>query len=350
MIKKLALVDFLPKSRLVVKKTLIDKPKFPLIDGHNHLQLLGKYWIDRPVEDLLTMMNEANVRAIVDLDGMRSEDILLTHIEKFKAKAPDRFYHMGGVDWTRWKEKGNDFGTWAAMRVEEQIKKGASGIKIWKNFGLHVKDQNGKLAKVDDPRLDPIFETAASLKVPVYMHISDPIAFFDPPNRFNERWEELHEHPDWCFFGPQFPPFQEVIQQFANRIRRHKDTVFVGCHVASYAENLAWVSALLDECPNFNIDISERIGELGRQPYTARKFFLKYSNRIIFGIDRLPSIEWYRIYARFLETDDEYFNYYPTFPPRQGRWFIYGVHLPDDILKKIYSENMNRILGVKKQY
>lgn len=348
MTEKLALVDFLPKSKLEVKGTLIDKPKFPLIDGHNHLQLLDKYWMDRPVEDLLTMMNEANVRAIVDLDGMRGEDILFTHIKKFKEKAPDRFYHMGGVDWTKWKEKGDDFGTWAAMRVEEQIKIGASGIKIWKNFGLHVKDQNGKLAKVDDPRLDPIFETAASLKVPVYMHISDPIAFFDPPNRFNERWEELHEHQDWCFSGPQFPPFQEVMEQFANRIRRHKDTVFVGCHVASYAENLAWVSALLDECPNFNIDISERIGELGRQPYTARKFFLKYSNRIIFGIDRLPSIEWYRIYARFLETDDEYFNYYPAYPPRQGRWFIYGINLPDNILKKIYSENINRILGIKK--
>lgn len=347
MTKKLNLVDFFPKSKLKVKETLIDKPKFPFIDGHSHLQLLGGNWIDRPVEDLLTMMDNSNIQAIVDLDGLSSDSILFAHIEKFKAKAPDRFYHMGGVDWTKWKEKGNDFGNWAAKRLEEQIKMGASGIKIWKNLGLHVKDQNGKLVKVDDPRLDPIFETAASLEVPVYMHISDPVAFFDPIDQFNERWEELNERPDRSFFGPQFPPFQEVIEQFANRIRRHKKTVFVGCHVANYAENLAWVSALLDECPHLYIDISGRIGELSRQPYTARKFFLKYSNRIIFGIDRLPNIEWYRIYARFLETEDEYFNYFPAFPPKQGRWFIYGIHLPDDILKKKYSKNILNILGIR---
>lgn len=347
MTKKLNLVDFFPKSKLKVKETLIDKPKFPFIDGHSHLQLLGGNWMDRPVEGLLTMMNNSNIQAIVDLDGLDNDSILFAHIEKFKAKAPDRFYHMGGVDWTKWKEKGNNFGNWAAKRLEEQIKMGASGIKIWKNLGLHVKDQNGKLVKVDDPRLDPIFETAASLEVPVYMHVSDPVAFFDPLDQFNERWEELNERPDRSFFGPRFPPFQEVIEQFANRIRRHKKTVFVGCHVANYAENLAWVSALLDECPHLYIDISGRIGELGRQPYTARKFFLKYSNRIIFGTDRLPNIEWYRIYARFLETEDEYFNYFPVFPPKQGRWFIYGIHLPDDILKKIYSENIQNILGIR---
>jgi predicted TIM-barrel fold metal-dependent hydrolase len=305
--------------------------------------------MEHSVEELLTMMDEMNVGVIVDLDGMENKEMLITHIERFKAKAPDRFYHMGGIDWSKWEEKGSKFGDWAAKQVEEQVKLGASGIKIWKNLGLHIKDPQGNLVKVDDPRLDPIFETAASLKIPVYMHISDPVAFFDPVDQFNERIDDLGEHPEWSFFGPQFPSFLEVIEQFASRIRRHKKTQFIGCHVASYAENLTWVSSLLDECPNLCVDISERIGELGRQPYTTRKFFIQYADRIIFGIDRLPDKVWYQIYARFLETDDEYFNYDPTYPPRQGRWFIYGIYLPDEVLGKVYYKNLSRILRINKQ-
>ena len=305
--------------------------------------------MEHSVEELLTMMDEMNVGVIVDLDGMENKEMLITHIERFKAKAPDRFYHMGGIDWSKWEEKGSKFGDWAAKQVEKQVKLGASGIKIWKNLGLHIKDPQGNLVKVDDPRLDPIFETAASLKIPVYMHISDPVAFFDPIDQFNERIDDLGEHPEWSFFGPQFPSFLEVIEQFANRIRRHKKTQFIGCHVASYAENLTWVSSLLDECPNLCVDISERIGELGRQPYTTRKFFIQYADRIIFGIDRLPDKVWYQIYARFLETDDEYFNYDPTYPPRQGRWFIYGIYLPDEVLGKVYYKNLSRILRINKQ-
>ncbi|HQK82777.1 MAG TPA: amidohydrolase family protein [Atribacter sp.] len=305
--------------------------------------------MEHSVEELLTMMDEMNVGVIVDLDGMENKEMLITHIERFKVKAPGRFYHMGGIDWSKWEEKGSKFGDWAAKQVEEQVKLGASGIKIWKNLGLHIKDPQGNLVKVDDPRLDPIFETAASLKIPVYMHISDPVAFFDPVDQFNERIDDLGEHPEWSFFGPQFPSFLEVIEQFANRIRRHKKTQFIGCHVASYAENLTWVSSLLDECPNLCVDISERIGELGRQPYTTRKFFIQYADRIIFGIDRLPDKVWYQIYARFLETDDEYFNYDPTYPPRQGRWFIYGIYLPDEVLGKVYYKNLSRILRINKQ-
>ena len=244
--------------------------------------------MEHSVEELLTMMDEMNVGVIVDLDGMENKEMLITHIERFKAKAPDRFYHMGGIDWSKWEEKGSKFGDWAAKQVEEQVKLGASGIKIWKNLGLHIKDPQGNLVKVDDPRLDPIFETAASLKIPVYMHISDPVAFFDPIDQFNERIDDLGEHPEWSFFGPQFPSFLEVIEQFANRIRRHKKTQFIGCHVASYAENLTWVSSLLDECPNLCVDISERIGELGRQPYTTRKFFIQYADRIILGLIDSP--------------------------------------------------------------
>ncbi|MDD4362872.1 MAG: amidohydrolase family protein [Atribacterota bacterium] len=341
--REIKLTSFLPKTRLEVKETLIEKPKFPFIDGHSHLQLLGKKWFENPIEKMLEMMDFYGLKAVVDLDGLKNDEVLQSNIHHYKENAPDRFYHMAGIEWAQWPVKGNSFGEWAAESVEKKIKIGASGIKIWKNLGLHIKDEKQELVKVDDYRLDPIFEKAAQLQIPVYMHIADPVAFFDPVDEYNERWEELSLRPDRSFHGKQFPSFQKIINQFANLIRRHKNTIFVGCHVAGYAENLSWVSSLLDECPNLFIDISGRIGELGRQPYTSRRFFLKQQDRIIFGTDRMPEIEWYKIYARFLETDDEYFNYFTTYPPRQGRWFIYGLNLPDSVLKKVYTENVLKI-------
>ena len=148
--------------------------------------------------------------------------------------------------------------------------------------------------------------------------MADPVAFFDPVDETNERWEELGQHPDWAFTSPPFPPFLHILSGLANLVARHPQTTFIGAHVGCYAENLAWVGALLERCPNFFVDISARIGELGRQPYTARRFFLKYADRILFGSDMGPDLEAYRIIYRFLETDDEYFNYYPAPDPAAG--------------------------------
>jgi predicted TIM-barrel fold metal-dependent hydrolase len=174
--------------------------------------------------------------------------------------------------------------------------------------------------------------------------VADPLAFIDPVDETNERWEELGLHPDWVFTSPPFPPFLHIINGLANLVTRHPRTTFIGAHVGCYAENLAWVGALLDRCPNFHVDISARIGELGRQPYTARRFFLKYSDRILFGSDMGPDLEAYRIMYRFLESDDEYFNYNPVPIPQQGRWQIHGLYLPEDVLEKVYSRNAGRIL------
>lgn len=342
----LYLGEFKPEPALVAKVTDIKKPKFPVIDAHNHLEIIGDYWLKHPVSELLEVMDRSNVEAIVDLDGAWGQDIFDHHWMRFKEAAPERFIMYIGIEWEKYEEMGDEFPDYAVEKLEENVRNGAQGLKIDKRFGLEFKDPSGELIKVDDPQLSPIWEKVADLDIPVTIHVADPVAFFKPLDATNERWDELHEHPEWHFPSPPYPSFESIIERFRNLVKRHSRTKFVGAHVGCYAENLEWVGALLDECPNFNVDISERVGELGRQPYSARKFFLKYSDRILFGIDCVPSVEWYQLYARFLETDDEYFNYYLTNPPRQGRWFVHGLYLTDDVLKKVYSQNAKRLLNL----
>ncbi len=340
----MVLKNFKPRAQLVTKVTTITKPRFPLIDAHIHLQApFGTNWNAQPTEKLLQAMDAANVRTVIDLDGGWGEDILDAHLKHFKEKAPERFIHFGGVDWSKWPEHGDKFGEWAAQRLRDQVKRGAEGLKIWKPFGLHVKDQHGKLVKVDDERLIPLWEMAGELKVPVLVHVADPVAFFEPINNKNERIEELGNHTDWHFPSPAFPKFMSILEAFANLVRRHKNTIFIGAHVGCYAENLGWVGNLLDECPNFYIDISARLGEIGRQPYTARKFFIRYADKILFGTDADAELATYQLYYRFLETDDEYFNYNSSEVPEQGRWYVYGLYLPDEVLEKVYFQNAYKL-------
>jgi predicted TIM-barrel fold metal-dependent hydrolase len=174
--------------------------------------------------------------------------------------------------------------------------------------------------------------------------VADPVAFFEPMDETNERWEELNENPDWQFISPPYPAFSAIISELANLVKQNPATIFIGAHVGCYAENLSWVTDLMDQCPNFYVDISARIGELGRQPYTARQFFIEYADRILYGSDFGPDLETYRVSYRFLETNDEYFNYNVSEIPQQGRWYIYGLFLPDDVLQKIYCLNAKRIL------
>lgn len=332
--------NYKPTPRLVTQQTTIQKARFPLIDSHNHLGGdFGGNWDKRPVSQLVDVLDEAGVRVYVDLDGGWGEDILERHLDLFKAAAPERFRMFAGVNWSQWPEHPNDFGEWAAARLRAQVSRGAQGLKIWKVLGLKIRDPQGQLAAVDDPRLDPIWQAASELNLPVLIHVADPVAFFDPLDEHNERWEELQEHHDWAFLSPPGPSFLSILEGLANLVQRHAQTTFIGAHVGCYAENLAWVGALMQRCPNFYVDISARIAELGRQPYAARRFFLQHAERILFGIDAGPSLETYRIYSRFLETDDEYFAYDPGETPTQGRWAIYGLHLPADVLEKVYYRN-----------
>lgn len=339
------LSEYRPRPALVTRATHIERPRFPVIDAHNHLgPEFGGGWDDRPLDELLAAMDAADVRVLVDLDGGWGNDIFERHLAKFKGGAPERFRVFGGVDWAAWPAHGDDFGAWAAEQFRAQVARGAEGLKIWKPFGLHVRDQHGALVRVDDARLDPLWAAAGALDVPVLIHVADPVAFFEPLDSTNERWEELHAHPDWQFPSPPFPSFMSIMDGLAALVARHPGTDFIGAHVGCYAENLGWVGALMDRCPNFYVDISARLGELGRQPYSARRFFTEHADRVLFGIDAGADLVTYRTYYRFLETDDEYFSYDGQDVPGQGRWAIYGVALPDDVLEKIYFRNAERVI------
>jgi predicted TIM-barrel fold metal-dependent hydrolase len=339
------LQSYKPTTKLVTKSTLIQTPRYPVIDAHNHLgDEFGCGWIHRPINELINLLDEAGVTLYVDLDGGWGEDILSLHIKRLMNKYPDRFQVFGGINWKKWIEKGDSFPEWAAMRLRVQAKIGAQGLKIWKNLGLSVRDHLGNIVTVDDNRLDPIWQTAAELNFPIMIHVADPVAFFDPVDETNERWEELSVHPEWQFTSPPNPPFNSIIESLSNLVKQHPKVKFIGAHVGCYAENLEWVGALMDECPNFYIDISARMGELGRQPYSARKFLISHSDRILFGLDFGPDVEAYRLAYRILETDDEYFNYNTSEIPMQGRWYVYGLHLPEEILKKVYHDNACRLL------
>jgi predicted TIM-barrel fold metal-dependent hydrolase len=232
-------------------------------------------------------------------------------------------------------------------------------VKILKTLGLYLRDggPTGKLVRVDDPRFDPMWDACGRLGLPVAMHVGDPEAFFLPIDRFNERYEELGAHPDWSFHGKDFPAFKEILAARDRVFAKHPKTTFVALHVGHWAENLSAVGEMLDRFPNVNVEIGARIGELGRQPRTSVRFFDKYQDRVLFGTDAIPhgvetpqqvfGEDLYRIYYRFLETEDEYFDYAPARVPPQGRWRIYGVGLSEQILRKVYHQNAERVLGMK---
>jgi predicted TIM-barrel fold metal-dependent hydrolase len=341
------LENFRPRSKLVTKTTLVERPKFPAIDAHNHLGHYGGNAIEvASIDEVCAELDKAGITHYIDLDGGWGEAELQRHLE-YVAPRRERFQVFGGVDWDKWAELGDAFPEYAAKRLEVQKVWGAQGLKIWKPFGLHVRDQHGILVRVDDERLIPIWETAGRLGLPVLVHVADPVAFFDPVDETNERWEEIGANPDWAFTNPPFPPFMDILNGLYNLVKRHPSTTFIGAHVGCYGENLGWVGQMLDDCPNYSIDISARIGELGRQPYSARKFFIRYADRILFGLDGGPDVDSYRLTYRFLETDDEYFNYNTDEIPGQGRWYAYGIYLPDGVLEKVYRRNAERLLKIK---
>jgi predicted TIM-barrel fold metal-dependent hydrolase len=234
-----------------------------------------------------------------------------------------------------------------ARGLEDSVRRGARGLKVWKPLGLQYRDTSGRLIPIDDIRLSDLWDAAASLHIPVLIHIADPVAFFQPLDRFNERWEELQGHPDWHFYGPNFPSFDALMEQFERLVARHPGTTFIGAHVGCYAENLAWVGRMIRTYPNFNVDIAARLGELGRQPYAARRFMIEHAGRIVFGTDAFPPrAADYAPMFRFLETADEYFPYSPEDPGPQGRWRIYGIDLPEGPLRALYHDTAARLLGV----
>ncbi len=360
----LALPDFEPKSMLHVPETQVERAKFPVIDVHTHLTFraksaagVGQGDANRTIAmpaDLLPVMDRRNVQTMVNLTGGVGSG-LADAVKTFQS--PDgRFVVFTEPSWDRLTQPG--YAKWQAEELSRAKAAGARGLKVLKTLGLYLREgvTTGPLVKIDDPRFDPMWEACGALGLPVAIHISDPEAFFLPIDRYNERYEELHAHPDWSFHGKDFPSNAELIAARDRVLAKHPKTTFIGLHVGHSAENLAAISAALDRYPNFNVEIGARIGELGRQPRASRKFFDRYQDRVLFGTDAVPNgrqtpqqifgDELYRIYYRFLETEDEYFDYAPAPVPPQGRWRIYGVGLPDAVLQKVYNGNARRLLNL----
>ena len=361
----LDLSQYEPKSMLQVHESHIERAKFPVIDFHTHISLSTKsekgvelspdrQYLGTP-QELLAVMDRKNMKTMVNLTGGYDKG-LAEAVAKYDRAYPGRFYTFTEPSYSRFKEP--DYPKLQAQAIEQAHRDGARGLKILKTLGLYLRENitSGTLVKIDDPRFDPMWDACGHLNMPVAIHISDPVAFFTPTDRFNERYEELNNHPDWSFYGGDFPSNAELIAARNRMFARHPRTQFVTLHFGNFSENLANVAENLERFPNMHVDMAARIGELGRQPFTARKFFDKYQDRILFATDATPhgdefpqqvfNDQLYEIYYRFLESEDEYFDYAPAKIPPQGRWRIYGIKLPDGILRKVYNENAARLLRI----
>ncbi len=346
--------DFRPKSTLQVRRTLLEHAKFPVIDIHNHFFFRYKGQRER-LDEYIRVMDENNIAVAVSLDAVLGQE--LDHLKYLNREHKDRLVSFVHIDFLGGGTE-DEPATWASSQpgfvrtCVEQLKvakaNGILGVKFFKMFGLSFKNSDGSLMKIDDPRWDPIWQTCGQLDLPIIIHVADPVAFFDPIDATNERVEELGRHPDWSFHGEQFPSREELLAARNRVIARHPSTTFIGAHVANNGEDLARVGQWLDDYPNLVVEFASRINELGRQPYTARDFFIEYQDRILFGTDGPWENERLKLYWRFLETRDEYFPYSDKQPPPQGYWRIYGIHLPDGVLEKIYFRNALRILPTLK--
>ena len=361
----LPLKDFQPRSMLHVPETHVPRAKFPVIDIHTHLCFAARH--ERgvplseerthlaPTSELLEVMEHSNIQLLVNVTGGMGAG-LRDSVQRYDRAQAGRFLTFTEPWWSRAADSG-----YAQFQADELVRAkrdGARGLKLLKTLGLYLRERvtSGRLISIDDRRFDPMWEACAALQLPVAIHVSDPEAFFLPIDRFNERYEELNNHPDWSFHGGDFPGNAELLEARNRVFARHPGTQFIALHVGHDAENLASVSESMDKFPNMHVELGARIGELGRQPRTARRFFERYQDRILFGTDATPHGDeypqqlfgnaLYEIYYRFLETEDEYFDYAPAAVPPQGRWRIYGLGLPESILRKVYHDNAARLLGL----
>ena len=337
----LLLKDWNPKPMVHLAQREIPRAKFYVIDVHNHVNDAGGIHADDvPPADVVKAMDAANVRRIVILTGMWGE-ALQSVLDKMVKPYPDRFMVFAQMDWSKIDDP--NFSQEMVRQLDDAVKRGARGLKVLKDWGLGVRDKSGKLVPIDDPRMDPVWEECGRLQIPVAIHSTDPEAFFTPTDAHNERYEELMRNPSWSFYGPQFPSKQTLLEQRNHVFAKHPKTTFIALHIANWPENLDAVSDWLKQYPNMYVEFGAREAELGRQPRRAYKFFTEFQDRILFGTDAEPVPEMYSNYFRWLETQDEYFPYWGY--PEQGRWEIYGLGLPDQVLEKVYHENAEKIFA-----
>jgi predicted TIM-barrel fold metal-dependent hydrolase len=337
--QSLTIEEYQPKSTLVVPEHKIDRAKFPFIDIHSH------HWNPTPaqVDDLIKGMDSINERLMVNLSGGTGDQLKQT-VQVMKGRYPDRFVVFANPRYDDIDTPG--YGKRAAERLSQDVKNGAQGLKVFKDFGMEVKYANGQRVHVDDPEFDPLWDKCAELGIPVLIHIGEPSAFFDPWDKYNERWLELKEFPSRARPPARYPPFETLMTERNHMFAKHPKTNFIAAHLAFHGNDLARLGKLFDELPNVYVDIAAVLAELGRQPYSAHDFLVKYQDRVLMGKD-IYDVNEYKWYFRALETRDEYFEYYRK---RHAFWRIYGFQVPDEVLKKIYYKNALKLVpGIDKK-
>ncbi|MBO0951470.1 amidohydrolase family protein [Fibrella forsythiae] len=332
--------EYDPVSTLKVPEHKLTRAKFPFIDVHNHQWNLD----DAGMRTLLTQMDSLNMGIMVNLSGRgwgsvaESDKFLAESMATIKRANTAHFVLFtnilfDGIGKPGWTEE-------AVKRLEADVKAGAHGLKIYKSLGMDTKDDKGQRVAVDDPRLDPIWAKCGQLGVPVIIHTADPKSFWDPMDRYNERWLELKLHPGRKRSDKNPISWEQLIAEQHNVFRKNPKTTFIAAHMGWYPNNLNKLDSLMSTYPNMILEIGAVIAELGRQPRAANRFFTKHQDRIVFGKDSWVPSE-YATYFRVLETDDEYFPYHKKY---HAFWRMYGMALPDDVLKKVYYKNALRII------
>jgi len=325
-----------PPSTLKVPEHLVYKARYPFIDVHNHQ-------FNMPNQDLSTLvkeMDKLNMAVMVNLSGCGrgSDEHLKGALENVHGHYPTRFIvftniSLNGIDKPGWTQK-------TVTQLERDVKLGANGLKIYKSQGMINRDSHGRRIKIDDPRIDPVWEKCGELGIPVLIHSADPKPFWSPMDSLNERWLELKTHPGRKRDDTHPAPWETIIEEQHHIFRKHPNTKFINAHLGWYANDLASLARLMDELPNMYAEIGAVIAELGRQPRFAKAFLTKYQDRVMFGKDSWHPKEYYT-YFRVLETADEYFPYYKRY---HAFWKMYGLDLDDEVLRKLYYKNALKVI------
>lgn len=320
--------EYSPKSTLILPEHTVKRSKYPFIDVHNHQ-------FDMPIKNLpklVSEMDSLNMAFMINLSGFRGL-YLRKSLENIKKNAPTRFGLFLNIDFEDIDDKF--FSETQVALIDSAVKAGVMGLKVYKSLGLTSKDNKGARIAINDIRLDPIWKACGDNNIPVLIHSGEPASFWNPKDKFNERWLELRQKPN-RYRDPEInPSFEEVIAEQHDVFRKHPNTTFINAHLGWMGNDLDRLGEHLDLYPNVLTEIGAVLAEIGRQPIRAKQFFTTYQDRILFGKDSYNVSEYYT-YFRVLETNDEYFEYYRK---RHAHWRMYGLALPDSVLKKLYYKN-----------
>ena len=331
----LTVEEYTPRSTLVVDEHPVPSAKFPVVDVHSHHRpgFSQAQWTG-----IVGEMDQLNLQVLVNLSGGWGSQLARGLGTIKESSNPDRMVFFANLDFSRGVTPG--FGERAAAQLEQDVVAGAVGLKFFKNFGISVRDGNGQRVPVDHPELDPVFEACARLDIPVLIHVGEPMSFYDPVDKLNERWLELTLLPNRRMPADRYPSFDEMMAERDRLFERHPNTRFIAAHMGWHANDLGRLGRLLDRLPNVYPETAAILYELGRQPRAAREFFVKYQDRILFGKDTYRASE-FPYYWRVFETTDEYFDYYRRY---HAFWQLYGIDLPDEVLRKVYYVNALKVV------